>query len=70
MTLQYVTNTEGVPVAVQIPLLEWEKLMQELGELRRKIEVLQGIKEGIIEVRKARKEKRKLQTLTDFLNEC
>jgi hypothetical protein len=70
MTLQYVTNTEGVPVAVQIPLLEWEKLMQELGELRRKIEVLQGIKEGIIEVRKARKEKRKLQTLTDFLNAC
>ncbi len=68
MTLQYVTNTEGVPVAVRIPLLEWEKLMQELGELRRKIEVLQGIKEGIIEVRKARKEKRKLQTLTDFLN--
>jgi hypothetical protein len=70
MTLQYVTNTEGVPIAVQIPLLEWEKLMQELGALRRKVEVLQGIKEGIIEVRKARKEKRKLQTLTDFLNEC
>jgi hypothetical protein len=44
--------------------------MQELGELRRKIEVLQGIKDGIIEVRKARKEKRKLQTLTDFLNAC
>lgn len=50
--------------------LYWNGLMQELGELRRKIEVLQGIKEGIIEVRKARKEKRKLQTLTDFLNAC
>ena len=70
MALQYVTNTEGVPVAVQIPLLEWEKLMQELGELRKKIEILQGIKEGIREVRQASKEKRKLQTLTDFLNEC
>ena len=33
MTLQYVTNTEGVLVAVQISMLEWEKLMQELRRI-------------------------------------
>jgi hypothetical protein len=51
MSLQYITNTEGVPIAVQIPMLEWEKLMTELNELRRKMEVLQGIKEGIKEIK-------------------
>jgi len=32
-------------------------------------EVLQGIKEAVLEVRKARKEGRKLQTFDDFIKE-
>ncbi len=70
LTLSYLTDTSGKQVAVQIPINDWVLFQKEFETLQRKLEVLQGIKDALLEVRIAKKEKRKLQTLTDFLNEC
>ena len=67
---QFVTDLQGNPLAVQISLSDWEMLQKELADLRRKLEVLQGIRDALLEVHHARKIGRKLQTLKDFLNEC
>jgi hypothetical protein len=70
ITLSYLTDTSGKQVAVQIPMNDWVLFQKEFEQLQRKLEILQGIKDALLEVRIANKEKRKLQSLTDFLHEC
>lgn len=69
MNTTYLVDTEGNKIAVQIPIAEWNLMEEEMQKLRKKIEVLQGIKDAVLEVKTARKEGKKLQTLDDFLNE-
>ncbi len=69
MNTTYLVDTEGNKIAVQIPIAEWNLMEKEMQKLRKKFEVLQGIKEAVVEVKTARKEGKKLQTLDDFLNE-
>jgi predicted component of type VI protein secretion system len=68
--LNYLTDASGNQVAVQIAMEEWLAFQQEFQELKRKLEVMQGIREALEEVQNARKEGRKLQSLSEFLNEC
>ena len=68
--LNYITDISGNQIAVQIPINDWLVFQKEYQEVKRKLEILQGVKDALQEVHKARKEERKLQTLTDFLNEC
>ncbi|WP_338814680.1 hypothetical protein V9L05_05425 [Bernardetia sp. Wsw4-3y2] len=69
MNTTYLVDTEGNKIAVQIPIAEWNLIEEEMQKLRKKIEILQGIKEAVVEVKTARKSGKKLQTLNDFLNE-
>lgn len=69
MNATYLVDTEGKKIAVQIPIEEWNLIEEDLKKIRKRNEVLQGIKEAVIEVRTARKEGRKLQTFDDFINE-
>ena len=62
---QYIIDEKGKKNFVILPYKEWE----ELKAYQRKVEILTGIKEGIEEVREAKKSGEYLQTLTDFLNE-
>jgi len=68
--LNYLTDASGNQVAVQIAMEEWLAFQQEFQELKRKLEIMQGIREALEEVQNARKEGRKLQSLSEFLNEC
>ncbi|WP_373548934.1 hypothetical protein [Haliscomenobacter sp.] len=70
LNLNYITDAAGKQIAVQISMDDWLLFQQEYQEIKRKLEILGGIKEALIEVHQARKENRKLQTLTEFLNEC
>jgi hypothetical protein len=45
---------------------EWEKIQRLLN----KMDTLEGIKKGYIEVKKAKNSKKKLRTLNEFLSEC
>ena len=68
--LNYLTDASGNQIAVQIAMEEWLVFQQEYHELKRKLEVMQGIRDALEEVQSASKEGRKLQSLSEFLNEC
>jgi len=74
MNIQYVTDSEGAPTGVFIPIADWETLratyhLPEFDEEPTKEEVLNGIKEALEEVKLHRQGKIKLQSARDFLNE-
>lgn len=69
MNATYLVDTEGNKIAVQIPIEEWELLEKEIKKIQKRNEILQGIKEAVVEVRMARKKGKKLQTFDDFINE-
>lgn len=67
--LQYVVDESGNKSSVLVPLKVWEDLNTNYQKLQAKLEVLNGINEGLNEVRQAKKTGRKLQTLKEFLND-
>lgn len=67
--LKYMVNENGEKTSVLVPLKTWEKINQDYYRLQSKLNVLTGIKEGLTEVRDARKSGKKLQTLKEFLRE-
>ena len=67
--LKYIVDENGDKTSVLVPLKTWEKLNQDYYKLQNKLKVLTGIKEGLAEVRDAKKSGKKLQTLKDFLRE-
>ena len=67
--IQYVIDNSGSKISVILPFLEWEKLNSEYHKLQNKLEVIQGIQDSMNEIKTAKKTGKKLQTLTDFLNE-
>lgn len=67
--LKYMVDENGDKTSVLVPLKTWEKINQDYSKLQNKLRVLTGIKEGLSEVRDAKKSGKKLQTLKDFLRE-
>jgi len=67
--LKYIVDENGDKTSVLVPLKTWEKINQDYYKLQNKLKVLTGIKEGLAEVRDAKKSGKKLKTLKDFLRE-
>ena len=67
--LKYMVDENGEKTSVLVPLKTWEKINQDYHKLQNKLNVLTGIKDGLNEVREAKKSGKKLQTLKDFLRE-
>ncbi len=68
-TLQYIVDNSGNKVSVIVPFTDWEKLNNQYQKLLNKLNVLQGIKDSIIEIKTSKKNAKELQSLSDFLNE-
>ncbi len=68
-TLQYIVDNSGNKVSVIVPYTDWEKLNNQYQKLLNKLDVLQGIKDSIIEIKASKKNAKELQSLSDFLNE-
>lgn len=66
--IQATTNPSGKKVVV-IPLEEWEKIQQELNELRTYKEVKSGLKTALLEVEAIKNSKLPRKTLKEFLAE-
>ena len=66
-TLKYIVDENGHKSSVLVPVKVWEDLNAKYLKLQNKLDVLNGIREGLDEVKEARKTGRKLQTLKDFL---
>lgn len=67
--IQFIIDDEGHKKSVIVPYKQWEELNQRYEKLNNKVQVLTGVQEAMKEVAQARKTGKKLQTLTDFLNE-
>ncbi|GAA4439090.1 hypothetical protein GCM10023188_35150 [Pontibacter saemangeumensis] len=67
--IQFIVDNEGHKKSVIVPYKQWEELNQRYEKLNNKVHILTGIKEALEEVAHSRKTGKKLQTLSDFLNE-
>jgi hypothetical protein len=67
--LKYIIDGKGKTTSVLVPLKTWEKLNSDFSKLHKKLEVIDSIRQGLIEIKNAKKTGRKLQTLNDFLRE-
>ena len=69
IALQYVSDSEGKTQSVQLPLTDWERLMNKLKKYEQTLKIKSDLKEAFDQVAELRKSKVKKQTLKDFLNE-
>jgi len=69
IALQYVSDVNGNPQAVQLPLDEWNKVLSKLKKYEQALKVRSDLKEAFDQVAALRKAKGKKQTLNQFLGE-
>ena len=67
--MQYIVNDRGIKTSVIVPFDKWEKILSDKLKLQNKLKIFLSIQEGLGEIKTAKKQGNKLQTLTDFLNE-
>ncbi len=67
--LRYAGVIEKRKTEATVSLDDWTKLNERLEALQNKLNVFSGVRAGIKEVKDARKKNRKLQKLSDFINE-
>jgi len=67
--MQYIVDHKGVKTSVIVPFNEWEKINADYKKLQNKLDVLLAIKDGLGEIKDAKKKYEEFQTLSDFLNE-
>lgn len=67
--IKYMIDEKGEKTSVLVPLKTWERMSHDYTRLQNKLKILTSIKAGISEVKAAKKNGRKLQTLKDFLRE-
>ena len=67
--LQYVTDIDGKTQAVQVPLMEWERLLSKLKKYEQALKLRSDLKEALDQVAVLKKQKGHKQTLNEFLNE-
>ena len=68
--VQFIVDNMGNKTSVIIPFSQWEKQNEKYNLLKKKLDVFIAIKEGIEEVRKARKSGKELKSLNEFLDDC
>ncbi|MEY4629124.1 MAG: hypothetical protein RLZZ595_1450 [Bacteroidota bacterium] len=66
-TVKYIIGKSGKKESVLVPIQTWNKLNADYTKLQKKIEVLNGIKESLKEVKSIKKSGKKLQTLKQVL---
>jgi len=69
LSVQFLNDTNGNINAVQIPLTDWETLMNKLKKYEQTLKVKSDLTEAFEQVKKMREGKIKKQTLSDFLKE-
>jgi asparagine synthetase A len=68
IALQYVSDSTGKTKSVQVPLTDWEKLMNRLKKYEQTLKIKTDLQDAFEEVAQLRKTKAKKQQLKEFLN--
>ncbi len=69
IALQYVNDINGKTQAVQLPLTEWEKVLNKLNKYEQALKLKLDLKEAFEQVALLKQTKGHKQTLNEFLNE-
>jgi len=69
IALQYVNDIHGNTQAVQLPLTEWEKVLNRLKKYEQALQLKSDLKEAFDQVAILKQTKGHKQTLNEFLNE-
>ena len=72
MNLQYITDSQGHKIGVQLPLKDWEpiqKNLRELKRLRNKKLFMTELAEAVEEMKLIKEGKKQARNAEDFLNE-
>ncbi len=67
--IQYLNDSEGIVQAVQIPVIEWEKIISKINKYDQIFKIKSDLTQAFAEVEKIKKGEIKKQTLSEFLNE-
>lgn len=69
IALQYLHDVNGNTQAVQLPLTDWEKVLNKIKKYEQTLKLKSDLKEAFEQVAVLKKSKGKKQTLKEFLNE-
>ena len=69
ISLQYVNDMDGKIQAVQMPLSEWEKVLNKLRKYEQALKIRSDLTEAFEEVAVLKKQSGRKETLIEFLNE-
>jgi hypothetical protein len=69
IALQYLKDMNGETQAVQLPLTDWEKVLNRLRKYEQALKLRSDLKEAFEEVASLKKQNGHKQTLNEFLNE-
>jgi hypothetical protein len=69
IAIQYLNDSNGKTQAVQLPLTDWEKVLDKMKMYEQSLKLKSDLKEAFAQVTKMKKSKQKKQTLNEFLDE-
>lgn len=69
IAVQYLNDVNGKIKAVQIPVTEWEKVLNKLKKYEQAFKLKSDLKEAFEQIAILKKTKAHKQTLNEFLNE-
>ena len=69
IALQYLNDINGNTQAVQLPLTEWERVLNKLRKYEQALKLKSDLKEAFEQVAILKQSKGYKQTLNEFLNE-
>ena len=67
--LQFIHDDKGIKTAVIVPFDQWEKINADYQKILKKLEVIQAVEDGMIELKNSKNSGDDLQTLSEFVNE-
>ncbi|MBU3676032.1 MAG: hypothetical protein FGM54_02485 [Chitinophagaceae bacterium] len=68
IAIQYLSDSNGKTQAVQLPLSDWEKVLDKIKMYEQSLQLKSDLKEAFAQVTKMKKSKQKKQTLNEFLD--
>ncbi|TAE17313.1 MAG: hypothetical protein EAZ47_06210 [Bacteroidetes bacterium] len=69
LALQYLSDTSGKTLAVQLPFTDWEKLLNKLSKYEQALQLKSDLIEAYKQATILKNSKGQKQTLKEFLNE-
>jgi hypothetical protein len=70
ININYLTDSQGNKIAVQIPFAQWSEFVKDYNRLRQYTKLKNNLKISFNEITEMESGKARATTLSEFLNEC